>query len=41
MYVEDTDLCKRFHDTGKQVIYLGDLSVVHRWGASPGFIRGG
>jgi GT2 family glycosyltransferase len=34
MYVEDTDLCKRFHDAGKQVVYLGDLSVVHRWGAS-------
>jgi len=34
MYVEDTDLCKRFHDAGKQVVYLGDLSVVHHWGAS-------
>jgi GT2 family glycosyltransferase len=34
MYVEDTDLCKRFHDAGQQVVYLGDLSVVHRWGAS-------
>jgi GT2 family glycosyltransferase len=34
MYVEDTDLCKRFHDVGKQVIYLGDVSVVHHWGAS-------
>jgi GT2 family glycosyltransferase len=34
MYVEDTDLCKRFHDVGKQVIYLGDVSVVHYWGAS-------
>ena len=34
MYVEDTDLCKKFHDIGKQVVYLGDLSVVHHWGAS-------
>jgi GT2 family glycosyltransferase len=34
MYVEDTDLCKRIHDAGKQVVYLGDLSVVHHWGAS-------
>lgn len=34
MYVEDTDLCKRFHDVGKQVVYLGDLDVVHHWGAS-------
>jgi GT2 family glycosyltransferase len=34
MYVEDTDLCKRLHDAGKQVVYLGDLSVVHHWGAS-------
>ncbi len=34
MYVEDTDLCKRFQDLGKQVVYLGDLSVIHIWGAS-------
>jgi GT2 family glycosyltransferase len=34
MYVEDTDLCKRFHDIGKQVVYLGDIEVVHHWGAS-------
>jgi N-acetylglucosaminyl-diphospho-decaprenol L-rhamnosyltransferase len=34
MYVEDTDLCKRFHDVGKQVVYLGDVNVVHHWGAS-------
>lgn len=34
MYVEDTDLCKRFHVEEKQVVYLGDLSVVHHWGAS-------
>jgi GT2 family glycosyltransferase len=34
MYVEDTDLCKRFHETGSQVVYLGDASVVHDWGAS-------
>jgi len=34
MYVEDTDLCKRFHDAGKQVVYLGDIDVIHHWGAS-------
>jgi GT2 family glycosyltransferase len=34
MYVEDTDLCKRFHNLGKQVAYLGDLSAIHSWGAS-------
>ncbi len=34
MYVEDTDLCKRLHDAGMQVVYLGDLTVVHDWGAS-------
>jgi GT2 family glycosyltransferase len=34
MYVEDTDLCKRFHDAGNQVVFLGDLSVIHHWGAS-------
>jgi GT2 family glycosyltransferase len=34
MYVEDTDLCKRFHDVGKQMVYLGDVSVIHHWGAS-------
>ena len=34
MYVEDTDLCKRFHDVGKQVVYLGDIDVIHHWGAS-------
>lgn len=34
MFVEDTDLCKRFHDLGKSVWYLGDTSVCHIWGAS-------
>lgn len=34
MYVEDTDLCRMLHDRGKYVAYLGDLSVVHQWGAS-------
>jgi GT2 family glycosyltransferase len=34
MYVEDTDLCKRFHDIGRHVVYLGDIEVVHHWGAS-------
>jgi GT2 family glycosyltransferase len=34
MYVEDTDLCKQFHDVGKQVVYLGDIDVIHHWGAS-------
>jgi GT2 family glycosyltransferase len=34
MYVEDTDLCRKFHDLGKYAIHLGDLSVIHQWGAS-------
>lgn len=34
MFVEDTDLCKRFCDLGKPVWYLGDISVCHIWGAS-------
>lgn len=34
MYVEDTDLCRRLFDAGKEVIYLGDLEVVHQWGMS-------
>jgi N-acetylglucosaminyl-diphospho-decaprenol L-rhamnosyltransferase len=34
MYVEDTDLCRRFSALGKDLIYLGDLQVLHRWGSS-------
>ncbi|MCC6964185.1 MAG: glycosyltransferase family 2 protein [candidate division Zixibacteria bacterium] len=34
MYVEDTDLCRRFHDGGRECWYLGDLDVTHTWGAS-------
>lgn len=34
MFVEDTDLCRKFHDLGKTVWYLGDISVHHIWGAS-------
>jgi GT2 family glycosyltransferase len=34
MYVEDTDLCLKFHQAGRHVAYLGDLTVIHRWGAS-------
>ncbi|MGB5105141.1 MAG: glycosyltransferase [Candidatus Zixiibacteriota bacterium] len=34
MFVEDTDLCKKFHDSGKSVWYLGDINVTHIWGAS-------
>ncbi len=34
MFVEDTDLCRKFHDLGKTVWYLGDISVGHVWGAS-------
>ncbi len=34
MYVEDTDLCFRLSQAGRQCWYLGDLDVVHVWGAS-------
>jgi len=34
MYVEDTDLCRRIGEAGKSIWYLGDLTVVHHWGAS-------
>lgn len=34
MFVEDTDLCRKFHEIGKSVWYLGDISVHHVWGAS-------
>ncbi|MCK4858225.1 MAG: glycosyltransferase family 2 protein [candidate division Zixibacteria bacterium] len=34
MYVEDTDLCRKFADAGKQIVYLGDLEVTHHWGES-------
>lgn len=34
MFVEDTDLCRRFHNLGKTVWYLGDICVHHIWGAS-------
>jgi hypothetical protein len=34
MYVEDTDLCKRLHDLGYDLAFLGQLEVRHRWGAS-------
>lgn len=34
MYVEDTDLCRRLTDLGKSLVYLGNLTVVHQWGAS-------
>lgn len=34
MYVEDTDLCRRFSALGKELTYLGDLQVVHHWGSS-------
>ncbi len=34
MYVEDTDLCKRLHDAGRALTFLGDMTVVHEWGAS-------
>ncbi len=34
MYVEDTDLCLRLSQASRQCWYLGDLDVVHVWGAS-------
>lgn len=34
MYVEDTDLCYRLKDIGKSLTYLGDLQIIHHWGAS-------
>ena len=34
MFVEDTDLCKKFQGIGKSVWYLGDIDVMHIWGAS-------
>ena len=34
MFVEDTDLCRKFHDAGKSVWYLGDIRIFHIWGAS-------
>jgi GT2 family glycosyltransferase len=34
MYVEDTDLCRRLSALGKDLMYLGDLQVVHHWGSS-------
>jgi hypothetical protein len=34
MYVEDTDLCRKFAEINKKIAFLGDLEVVHYWGAS-------
>lgn len=34
MYMEDVDLCKRFHDAGWRVVFEPNARVVHKQGAS-------
>lgn len=32
MYMEDTDLCKRLAEAGRQVYFVPEAGAVHRWG---------
>ena len=34
IYSEETDLCKRFHAAGWDIVFLPEVSVVHHHGAS-------
>lgn len=34
MYAEDLDLCLRLRKLGRNLVYLGDLTVTHLWGGS-------
>jgi GT2 family glycosyltransferase len=36
IYSEETDLCKRFHESGSEIVFLPDVSAIHHNAASSG-----